>query len=69
MKYLALGAPLLFCMACMSCKGRTMENMEPTGDTVEVVIGDRQQADSAAAQNAAVRIIEAEDNVAEADAI
>lgn len=21
-----------------SCKGRTMENMEPTGDTVEVVI-------------------------------
>ncbi len=26
-----------------SCKGRTMENMEPTGETVEVVIGQEDQ--------------------------
>lgn len=32
---------LLFLLG--ACKGRTMENMEPTGDTVEVVI---MQADS-----------------------
>ena len=30
----------------VSCKGRTMENMEPTGDTVEVVVN---TADSVAA--------------------
>ncbi|MCM1369234.1 MAG: hypothetical protein NC204_02560 [Candidatus Amulumruptor caecigallinarius] len=28
----------LLSMPLASCKGRTMENMEPTGDTVEVVI-------------------------------
>ena len=33
----------IFCVALLpialqSCKGRTAENMEPTGDTVEVVI-------------------------------
>lgn len=34
---MAVAAPLL--ISCLvSCKGRTMENMEPTGDTVEVVI-------------------------------
>jgi hypothetical protein len=27
-----------FALAATACKGRTMENMEPTGDTVEVVI-------------------------------
>ena len=30
---------IAFLLASMaSCKGRTIENMEPTGDTVEVVI-------------------------------
>ncbi|MCH5226933.1 MAG: hypothetical protein J1F16_03835 [Muribaculaceae bacterium] len=29
---------LLTSLALGSCKGRTVENMEPTGDTVEVVI-------------------------------
>ena len=34
---------LLFCIAALplalqSCKGRTAENMEPSGDTIEVVI-------------------------------
>lgn len=34
---MAVAAPVL--ISCLtSCKGRTMENMEPTGDTVEVVI-------------------------------
>lgn len=28
----------LFSTALTACKGRTMENMEPSGDTVEVVI-------------------------------
>lgn len=28
----------LLMLAFQACKGRTMENMEPTGDTVEVVI-------------------------------
>lgn len=36
------GAALLFAMVAIgslcSCKGRTMKNMEPTGDTVEVNI-------------------------------
>lgn len=27
-----------FTMLLTGCKGRTMENMEPTGDTIEVVI-------------------------------
>lgn len=27
-----------FALIAAGCKGRTMENMEPTGDTVEVVI-------------------------------
>ena len=31
-------AVALLSIALSSCKGRTMENMEPTGDTVEVVI-------------------------------
>lgn len=30
-----------------SCKGRTVENMEPTGETVEVVISEPTTADSA----------------------
>lgn len=34
-----------------SCKGRTMENMEPTGDTVEVVI---HPTDSVAADTVSV---------------
>ena len=30
---------LIFLLASLSgCKGRTAENMEPTGDTVEVVV-------------------------------
>ncbi|MCH5242185.1 MAG: hypothetical protein J1F67_07145 [Muribaculaceae bacterium] len=34
---------LIFCIGLLpvvllSCKGRTAENMEPTGDTIEVVI-------------------------------
>lgn len=28
----------LLLLAMASCKGRTLENVEPTGDTVEVVI-------------------------------
>lgn len=35
----ALFSCIVIASACFSsCKGRTMENMEPTGDTVEVVI-------------------------------
>ena len=35
----ALGCCLIL-LACMAfaCKGRTMENMEPSGETIEVVI-------------------------------
>lgn len=32
------GLCLLIAGAFMSCKGRTMKNMEPTGDTVEVQV-------------------------------
>lgn len=32
------GMALLVSLGMSSCKGRTMENMEPTGDTVEVTI-------------------------------
>lgn len=35
---LLAGVALL--LALSACKGRTTENMEPTGDTVEVVITD-----------------------------
>lgn len=34
---LFLGIAILS-MAMFSCKGRTIDNVEPTGDTVEVVI-------------------------------
>ncbi|MDD6228377.1 MAG: hypothetical protein PUA94_05035 [Bacteroidales bacterium] len=30
-------AAVLVCVLLTSCKGRTMENMTPAGDTVEVV--------------------------------
>mgnify|MGYP000017070781 CR=1 FL=1 len=28
----------VFCLCAAGCKGRTMENMEPSGDTVEVSV-------------------------------
>ena len=31
-----------------SCKGRTMDNMEPTGETIEVVIGQEDSDETAA---------------------
>ena len=34
--------------ALLGCKGRTTENMEPTGDTVEVVIMQTNMQDSIA---------------------
>jgi len=34
----SLLAAVLFLLIFSSCKGRTMENMEPAGDTVEVNI-------------------------------
>ncbi len=37
-KVILAGMCLLLAGACLSCKGRTMKNMEPTGDTVEVQI-------------------------------
>lgn len=33
----AVVTALAICFGTSSCKGRTMENMEPTGDTVEVI--------------------------------
>ena len=39
MCYFAIISGVAFAISmATSCKGRTMENMEPTGDTVEVVI-------------------------------
>lgn len=35
-KVIFAGIILLVTCACISCKGRTMSNMEPTGDTIEV---------------------------------
>lgn len=32
--------------AMMSCQGRTMKNMEPTGETVEVSVSDAPEADA-----------------------
>ncbi|MDE6340131.1 MAG: hypothetical protein K2K97_10165 [Muribaculaceae bacterium] len=37
-KLIPLGICVLVMCALSACKGRTMSNMEPTGDTVEVVI-------------------------------
>ncbi len=36
-RIIAVGSVLLS-LALMSCQGRTMKNMEPTGETVEVVV-------------------------------
>lgn len=38
MRIPALILMILGVMAFSGCKGRTMENMEPTGDTVEVTV-------------------------------
>lgn len=35
---LMAGAAALLLLAAASCKGRTMENMQPDGETVDVVI-------------------------------
>lgn len=35
-----------------SCKGRTMDNMEPTGETIEVVIGQEDSVETPADSNA-----------------
>ncbi|MDE6071603.1 MAG: hypothetical protein K2G53_03510 [Muribaculaceae bacterium] len=37
-KYIPVGLALFAVCMLASCKGRTMSNMEPTGDTVEVEI-------------------------------
>ncbi len=34
----AVAATIVVFSGLVSCKGRTMKNMEPTGDTVEVII-------------------------------
>lgn len=33
-------ATIVVSLLCASCEGRKMSNMTPTGETVEVVIGD-----------------------------
>lgn len=43
----ATGVVAIVASLC-GCKGRTMENMEPTGDTVEVIINGPEAADTAA---------------------
>lgn len=43
----AFAAVILLSAGAVSCKGRTMQNMEPTGDTVEVdLITDQGDTDS-----------------------
>lgn len=43
----AFTAVVLLLTGATSCKGRTMQNMEPTGDTVEVdIITDQGDTDS-----------------------
>ena len=36
--YVAIGGVAMLLLSLVSCKGRTTDNVVPTGDTVEVVI-------------------------------
>lgn len=40
-----LSCIVLLIVILMSCKGRTLQNIEPTGDTIEVVIMQDQNPD------------------------
>lgn len=40
-----LSCLVILTVAAVSCKGRTLENIEPTGDTIEVVIMQDQNTD------------------------
>lgn len=43
-------------VAFVSCKGRTLDNVEPTGETVEVVVPEQSVADSAAMDRSGIRL-------------
>lgn len=45
----AFAATVLLSFGLTGCKGRTMENMEPLGETVEVDVAEAPVADTAAA--------------------
>lgn len=45
-KTIAATSVVAIAVSLAGCKGRTMENMEPAGDTVEVTVGDAAAADS-----------------------
>lgn len=43
-------------VAFVSCKGRTLDNVEPAGETVEVVVPEQAVVDSAAVDRSGIRL-------------
>lgn len=67
MKIIPIVAVSIFSLALCACSGRTAENMQPLGETVEVVIPERDVAQDAALANGGFVETEVSDSDSDSD--